>query len=71
MKQLLAKLIIFILVYVFVLIIVTLCWVGAECVIEGVVHTSKVDGYVASILSYQLTFELFRLDKRLGRGKDA
>ena len=53
------------------LIIVTLCWVGAEYVIEGVVHTSKVDGYVAGILSCQLTFELFRLDKELGREKDA
>mgnify|MGYP000836988377 CR=1 FL=1 len=57
--------------YVLMLIIVTLCWVGAEYVIEGVVHTSKVDGYVAGILSCQLTFELFRLDKELGREKDA
>lgn len=73
MKRLLAKLTIFILVYVLMLmlIIVTLCWVGAEYVIEGVVHTSKVDGYVAGILSCQLTFELFRLDKELGREKDA
>lgn len=71
MKRLLAKLTIFILVYVLMLIIVTLCWVGAEYVIEGVVHTSKVDGYVAGILSCQLTFELFRLGKELGREKDA
>ena len=35
MKRLLIKLIIFILVYMSMLTVVTLCWVGAECMIEA------------------------------------
>ena len=37
--------------YVICLLIVSACWVGLEYILEGVVHTSEVDGYVAAILS--------------------
>ena len=37
--------------FVISLFLVTACWVGLEYVLEGVVHTSEVDGYVAIILS--------------------
>ena len=38
--------------YAFILTILTLCWVGAEYVFEGTVHSSKVDGWIACLLSY-------------------
>jgi len=41
---------------------VSLCWVGAEHVFEGVVHTSKVDGYVAALLSCYMMREICRRD---------
>ena len=53
------------------LTVVTLCWVGAECMIEGVVHTSRVDGGVACILAYLFTLEIYRFDKKVGCEKDA
>ena len=33
------------------LLIVSACWVGLEHILEGAVHISEVDGYVAIILS--------------------
>lgn len=33
------------------LLIVSACWVGLEYILEGAVHTSEVDGYVAIVLS--------------------
>lgn len=37
------------------LFIVSACWVGLEYILEGAVHTSEVDGYVAVILSGFIT----------------
>jgi hypothetical protein len=37
--------------YLICLLIVSACWVGLEYILEGIVHTSKVDGYVTVILS--------------------
>ena len=37
------------------LLIVSACWVGLEYILEGVVHTSEVDGYVAVVLSGFIT----------------
>lgn len=37
--------------YLACLLIVSSCWVGLEYILEGVVHTSAVDGYVAMVLS--------------------
>lgn len=41
--------------YVANLITVCACWVGLEYILEGVVHSSDVDGIVAIILSYFIT----------------
>lgn len=41
--------------YFICLLIVSACWVGLEYVLEGVVHSSKVDGYVAIVLSGFIT----------------
>lgn len=59
MKPLLPKLALFALMYAFILTILTLCWVGA-------VHSSKVDGWIACLLSYYMTKELFHLDRKMG-----
>lgn len=42
------------------LIIVSACWVGLEYILEGAVHTSEVDGYVAIVLSGIITDKLMR-----------
>ena len=43
--------------FISALIAVTLCWVGAEYVFEGTVHSSDVDGAVAVCLAYLMTKE--------------
>ena len=45
----------FIIFYIICLIIISACWVGFEYILEGVVHSSDVDGIVAIILSYFIT----------------
>lgn len=37
------------------LLLVSACWVGLEYILEGVAHSSDVDGIVAIILSYFIT----------------
>ena len=37
--------------FIISLFLVSACWVGLEYILEGVVHSSEVDGYVAIILS--------------------
>lgn len=66
MKPLLPKLALFALMYAFILTILTLCWVGAEYVFEDTVHSSKVDCWIACLLSYYMTKELFHLDRKMG-----
>ena len=44
-----------ILYYIIILFLVSACWVGLEYTLEGVVHSSDVDGFVAMILSYFIT----------------
>lgn len=41
-----AKGLLFMLLYV----MLGLCWIGAECVFEGIVHDSRVDGVVLAWL---------------------
>lgn len=41
--------------YVFVLIIISSCWVGLEYVFEGAVHNSDVDGIIAYIFAWFVT----------------
>ena len=42
------------------LLIVSACWVGLEYILEGMVHTSEVDGYVAIVLSGIITDKFMR-----------
>ena len=34
--------------------IISLCWIGAEWLIEGAVHSSKIDTCVALVLAYYM-----------------
>lgn len=49
-----------------VLYIVTLCWVGAEYLFEGVVHKSKVDGAIGVMLSCHIAKDIWRIDQKYG-----
>lgn len=51
----------FIVVYIFA----DLCWIGAEYLFEGAVHSSKVDGYVLCLLAYCIVKDLNRLQNKL------
>lgn len=41
--------------YFVCLLVVSSCWVGLEYIVEGVVHGSNVDGFIAVVLSYFMT----------------
>ena len=60
-----------IMMYVVVYIIADLCWVGAEYLFEGGVHSSKVDGYVMALLTCYIVKDLKRLERYMvDRRKD-
>ena len=59
-----------ILLFCVVYVVISLSWIGAEYLFDGVVHTSHVDGFFAGILSYCITKDLIRLDKELGERKE-
>ena len=52
-------------VWIVVLFFITLCWTGAEYIFEGVVHTSEVDAYVASILAVYVVRDINHFDREL------
>ncbi len=64
MKPSLSKLILFVIALGLVFVFVSLCWVGAEYTFEGIVHSSKVDGWIAGYISFVITLDLYRLCKR-------
>ena len=39
------------LLFLFLYVMLGLCWIGAECVFEGIVHDSRVDGVVLALLA--------------------
>lgn len=49
------------------LLIVSACWVGLEYVLEGVVHSSDVDGAVAVVLSGFITDKYMDIVDRFKR----
>ena len=51
------------------LFIVTACWVGLEYILEGAVHSSQVDGYVAVILSGFIADKYMDIVDNIRRGK--
>ena len=52
-----------IMMYVVVYILAGLCWVGAEYLFEGAVHSSKVDGYVMALPTCYIVKDLKRLER--------
>lgn len=40
--------------------IIALCWVGAEVIVEGVVHSSKVDSVICAMLGWYMVQEVMR-----------
>ena len=52
-------------VWIAVLFFITLCWTGAEYIFEGVVHTSEIDAYVASILAVYIVRDINHFDREL------
>lgn len=55
--------------YVVVFLLADLCWIGAEYLFEGAVHSSKVDGYVLALLTCYIVKDLKLLEKRLVEGR--
>ena len=55
--------------YLICLLIVSACWVGLEYILEGAVHSSEVDGYVAVILSGFIANKYTDIVDRFKRGK--
>lgn len=53
--------------YIGVFFLIDLVWVGAEYLIEGAVHTSKVDGYICALLSYHIVKDIMRLDREVSK----
>lgn len=45
-------------------LIVSLCWVGAEYVFEGAVHSSAVDGAVAALLAGAMLRYVMNYEKK-------
>lgn len=41
--------------YYYVLLIITVCWIGIEYVVDGVIHSSEADSIIAMVLSYFIT----------------
>ncbi len=55
-KKILDLLAYFVLVYT----IFALCWIGAESVFEGAVHTSRVDSFFCAFTSWYIARDMWR-----------
>ena len=42
-----------------------LCWIGAECVFEGIVHDSRVDGVVLAWLCWLIVGEIEQFERKI------
>ena len=56
-----AKGLLFLLLYV----MLGLCWIGAECVFEGIVHDSRVDGVVLGWLCWLIVGEIKQFERKI------
>lgn len=45
--------------------VISFCWIGAECVIEGFGQYGKVDMFVAGLLAQLIMQNINRLDEQL------
>lgn len=52
------------LVFVTIWFLISLCWVGAEVVFEGCVHSSGVDGFISSMLALYIFRDIIRAEGR-------
>ena len=52
-------------IWITFLLLITLCWVGAEYLFEGVVHTSKVDAGFASILAFYMVRDINHFEQKM------
>ena len=59
-----------ILVWVGLWFIITLCWVGAEWLFEGVVHSSKIDCYFAGLLAFYMMRNISHIDREIARRRE-
>ena len=46
-------------------VMLDLCWIGAECVFEGIVHESRVDGVVLAWLCLLLVREIEQFERKI------
>lgn len=53
-------------VFLFLYVMLDLCWIGAECVFEGIVHESRVDGVVLAWLCLLLVREIEQFERKIG-----
>ena len=49
------------LLFLFLYVMLGLCWIGAECVFEGIVHDSRVDGVVLAWLCWLIVGDITRI----------
>lgn len=59
----------FLFTFIATMFLVSLFWVGAECIFEGATHTSIVDFVVCILLSYFLSWEFVKIQFKLLRLK--
>lgn len=53
------------LLFLFLYVMIDLCWIGAECVFEGIVHESRVDGVVLAWLCLLLVREIEQFERKI------
>lgn len=58
-----------IVIFVTTYALITCAWVGAEYILDKAVHTSSVDGMIATILAYYITRDVYKLDRKYGGKK--
>lgn len=46
-------------------VMLDLCWIGTECVFEGIVHESRVDGVVLAWLCLLLVREIEQFERKI------
>lgn len=46
--------------------LVTCAWVGAEYILDKAVHTSSVDRSIATALTYYITRDVYKLNRKYG-----
>lgn len=53
------------LLFLFLYVMLGLCWIGAECVFEGIVHDSRVDGVVLAWLCWLIVREIEQFERKI------